>query len=71
MFGPDILVAPILEAGSRHRRVYLPAGTTWRDVWSDIATDGGRWIESEAPLSDIPILLRGESQLPIREDALG
>ena len=35
MFGPDLLVLPVLDAGARSRRVYLPAGTTWTDAWTD------------------------------------
>ena len=34
LFGPDILVAPILEYGARKRKVYLPAGTSWTDAWT-------------------------------------
>ncbi|WP_199225332.1 alpha-glucosidase, partial [Caulobacter sp. HMWF025] len=29
LFGRDLLVAPVLEAGVRSRSVYLPAGTQW------------------------------------------
>ena len=28
MFGPDVLVAPVLE-GEQNQEVYLPAGTKW------------------------------------------
>jgi len=35
MFGPDLLVAPVFYEGARSREVYLPAGTTWKDAWSD------------------------------------
>lgn len=34
MFGPDILVAPVVEEGQRQRRVYLPAGASWTDAWT-------------------------------------
>ena len=32
MFGPDLLIAPVLEPGARTRDVYLPAGTAWIDA---------------------------------------
>ena len=32
MFGPEILVAPVLDEGARERQVYLPAGADWLDV---------------------------------------
>lgn len=30
MFGPDILVAPVLYEGMRQREVYLPEGAEWK-----------------------------------------
>jgi alpha-glucosidase len=34
LYGPDMLVAPIIEEGAVSRRVTLPGGTPWRHVWS-------------------------------------
>jgi alpha-D-xyloside xylohydrolase len=67
LFGPDILVAPVLEYGARKRKVYLPAGTTWTDTWTDKKISGGQWIEADAPLERIPVYLRGNSNLPIKK----
>ncbi len=66
MFGPDLLVAPVLYEGMRSRTVYLPAGTTWTDAWSDELFAGGQWITAEAPLERIPLYLRAGAKLPIR-----
>ena len=66
MFGPDLLVAPVLFEGERSREVYLPAGAVWTDAWSDEATEGGRWITVEAPLARIPLYLRDHAKLPIK-----
>jgi alpha-D-xyloside xylohydrolase len=66
LFGPDLLVAPILEAGARQRELYLPAGTTWTDAWSGQTFEGGQRIVAEAPLERIPVYLRGNALLPIR-----
>ena len=63
LFGPDILVAPILDYEARKRNVYLPAGTSWTDAWTDKKIKGGQWIEAEAPLERIPVYLRGDSRL--------
>jgi alpha-D-xyloside xylohydrolase len=65
MFGPDLLVAPVLEEGARSRRVYLPAGTEWRDAWSGERLAGGQFVMAQAPLERIPLYLRGEANLPI------
>jgi alpha-D-xyloside xylohydrolase len=55
-----------LEYGARKRKVYLPAGTTWTDAWTDKKISGGQWIEADAPLERIPVYLRGGSNLPIK-----
>lgn len=58
LFGPDLLVAPVLEPGARSRRVYLPAGAPWRDAHSGQTHEGGRWLEADAPLERIPVFVR-------------
>jgi alpha-D-xyloside xylohydrolase len=68
MFGPDLLVAPVLHKDARSRQVYLPAGATWTDAWMDETFDGGQWITAEAPLERIPLYLREGARLPIRAD---
>jgi len=67
MFGPDLMIAPVLHQGARSRRVYLPKGADWRDAWTEIRYEGGGWFEADAPLDKIPVYLRGEAELPIRE----
>jgi len=66
MFGPDLLVAPVLFEGARSRRVYLPTGSDWRDAWTDEELAGGQWIEADAPLERIPLYVRAGKTLPIR-----
>jgi alpha-D-xyloside xylohydrolase len=66
MFGPDLLVAPVLFEGARSRKVYLPVGSDWRDAWTDEELAGGQWIEADSPLERIPLYLRAGEMLPIR-----
>lgn len=66
MFGPAVLVAPVLYEGVRSREVYLPAGVKWRDVNSGRIYSGGQYIECNAPLEVIPVFLRDEADLPIK-----
>ncbi len=63
MFGPEVLVAPILSAGQRERSVYLPKGTSWRDAWTGQPFDGGGSLEAAAPLQRIPVFLSHASGL--------
>ncbi len=58
MLGPDLLVAPVMTAGARSRSVYLPAGT-WTELERPEAThEGPGFVEMEAPLERIPVLVR-------------
>jgi alpha-D-xyloside xylohydrolase len=65
LFGPDLLVAPVLAAGAREWEVYLPAGARWTDAWTGEAYEGGQPVTVPAPLERIPLLLRNDAQLPI------
>ncbi|GAA3437587.1 glycoside hydrolase family 31 protein [Kutzneria kofuensis] len=58
LLGPDVLVAPVTEAGSRSRPVYLPAGTRWLDPTTGAVHDGGVTVDAPAPLEHIPVLIR-------------
>ncbi|MEP7762359.1 TIM-barrel domain-containing protein [Sanguibacter sp. 25GB23B1] len=70
LYGPSLLVAPVLEAGVRSRRVYLPAGSTWTSLADGSVHDGGAWIEADAPLGVIPVFAR-DGALPDIVGALG
>jgi alpha-D-xyloside xylohydrolase len=58
MYGPDLLVAPVLEPHATARRVYLPAGSTWTDLASGEVLAGGRYVDVDAPLEVIPVFAR-------------
>ena len=63
MFGPDILVAPILYAGMCVRKVYLPKGSQWKEYWTGAEYQGGGEIEVAAPLAKLPIFTRNNRSL--------
>jgi alpha-D-xyloside xylohydrolase len=65
LFGPDLLVAPVLEQRASERSVYLPAGTDWTDVWTQARQPGGAVVTAAAPLERIPLFLRDGAQLDI------
>jgi alpha-D-xyloside xylohydrolase len=67
MFGADLLVAPVLDADISIRQVYLPANSIWKDAWTNQVFEGGQWLSVETPLDRIPLFLKGDSSLPIRE----
>jgi len=65
LFGPDLLVAPILRQGMTSREVYLPAGAKWTDAWTGRDFKGGQTVTAAAPLDKIPLYLRDGRKLPI------
>lgn len=62
MFGPDILVAPVTREGAVSRRLYLPEGPEWMDLFTKQTHQGGQWLETEAPLERIPLYQRSGMQ---------
>lgn len=65
LFGPDLLVAPVMEAGARERQVYLPAGTGWRDAFTKQEYEGGQTVTVPAPLDVIPVMIREGKDYPV------
>jgi alpha-D-xyloside xylohydrolase len=62
MFGSDFLVAPITEAGSLARKVYLPKGQSWKSVWDHSQTyEGGQTVVISEPFSRFPVLVPKDS----------
>jgi oligosaccharide 4-alpha-D-glucosyltransferase len=66
LWGPGLLVAPILEKGQKSRKIYLPKGN-WFDFFSNEKYEGGRWIEKPVTLENIPVFARGGSFIPMIE----
>src|SRR5262249_41935364 len=76
LFGPDLLVAPVLTPGATTREAYLPAGA-WIDFWRAVEfspTDGGFVLRAAevlggglrtvpAPLEELPLLVRAGAVL--------
>ncbi len=65
MFGPAILVNPVLKADATKRSVYLPAAAAWYDFWTGKALNGSQEIEADAPLDRMPLFVRAGSILPM------
>ena len=65
MFGPDLLIAPVMEAGAAERRIYLPAGCTWKDAYTGKLYEGGQMVTVPAPIDVIPVMIRDGKDYPI------
>lgn len=65
LYGPDILVSPVWEKEKRSQEVYLPAGSSWRDVWHAKLYKGGQTVTVPAELHQIPIFIREGSNIAL------
>jgi hypothetical protein len=65
-WGPNMLVAPILEKDQDKRKLYLPNGN-WFDFFDDQRFEGDRWIEKDVRLESIPVFVRGGSFITMIE----
>ena len=58
MFGPDIMVAPVIEAGAISRAIYLPEGSIWKDALTGETFEGGQTIDYVVSIENIPLFTR-------------
>jgi alpha-D-xyloside xylohydrolase len=65
LFGPSILVSPVLTEHAASRAVYLPASAGWYDFWSGERQAGGTTVTAPAPIERIPLAVRAGSILPL------
>ncbi len=63
MFGPAVMVAPILTGQSK-RRVYLPHGE-WYDFATHEKFKGGGWITIGKPQEEVPMFVKSGVLLPL------
>lgn len=61
LYGRDLLVAPVIEAGVERWPVYLPAGAEWVHLWTQECHSGGQTVEVAAPFGSPPVFWRAGS----------
>jgi alpha-glucosidase/alpha-D-xyloside xylohydrolase len=69
LWGRDLLVAPVVEKGTKVRRLYLPAGT-WYDWWTGERVVGPRWLQRPVDLATLPLYARAGAVIvldPVRQ----
>ncbi|MCB5362581.1 glycoside hydrolase family 31 protein [Pusillimonas sp. CC-YST705] len=57
LFGPALLVAPVLQAGNE-QRIYLPKGDAWWDLSTGRRYEGGTILTMQVGLETIPVFGR-------------
>ncbi len=67
MFGRDLLVSPVTDAGVKEWKVYLPAGASWTEAATGKVLEGGQYVEAYAPIDIIPVFVRDNADIKIYE----
>ena len=64
LLGTELMVAPVLDQGADHVRVYLPAGQ-WTHLWTGetVGSAAGMWKEISAPLGKPAVFYRQGSEV--------
>lgn len=65
MFGRELLVSPVTEAGVKVWKVYLPKGSKWTEAATGKEYEGGRYVEAYAPIDIIPVFVKDGADLNI------
>lgn len=63
LFGPHLLVMPVLEAGLQEMKAYLPAGQ-WYDYWSGIHYEGRQELALPVSPNRIPLMVKAGAVIP-------
>ena len=65
MFGPSLLICPVVEYKATNRKVYLPATAGWYNLYTGKYLTGGQKIIADAPYSQIPVFVKEGSIIPV------
>ncbi|MBD5294769.1 MAG: DUF5110 domain-containing protein [Bacteroides sp.] len=64
MWGPEVLVAPVMEKGAKSRKVLFPEGE-WINWWNPaLKYKGGKSYTVAAPLDQMPLFVKAGSFIP-------
>jgi alpha-D-xyloside xylohydrolase len=66
MFGPDLLIAPVLEYQATSRKVYFPTGSSWKDALTGKVYKGGQTIDYAVTIDNIPVFCRNGFEFKIK-----
>ena len=65
LWGHDILVSPVLEAGVKNQEVYFPKDNIWFDFYSDERIEGGQTRTIQIKENAIPTFVRAGTFIPM------
>jgi alpha-D-xyloside xylohydrolase len=63
MLGPSLMICPVYTYKATSRKVYLPAGQGWYDLYTGKYFEGGQEIDADAPYERVPVFVKEGSIL--------
>lgn len=69
LWGPDLLVSPVLHKGKKQQLIYLPEGPSWTDFYSGEKYDGGQEITVDLKENYIPVFARSGAFIAMLPEA--
>ena len=64
MFGPSLLINPVYSFHATTKKLYLPAGQGWYNLYTGAYTTGGQYITADAPYERMPVFVKEGSIIP-------
>ena len=65
MFGPSLMVSPVVESGVTECKVYLPKNDAgWYDWWTGEKLAGGQYVSAQVDIEKIPVYAKAGSIVP-------
>ena len=65
LFGPSLLISPVYNYHQRIKKVYLPNGQGWYDLYNGKFFTGGQNLRIDAPYDRIPVFVKEGSIIPM------
>jgi len=65
MFGPSLLISPVLQEHANSRSLYLPKSNGWFDFWTGNRLAAGQTLTRQAPIGTLPLFVKAGSILPM------
>src|SRR4029078_633628 len=65
LFGPSLLINPVYKYHQRIRKIYLPNGRVWYDLYTGKIFNGGQSIKTNAPYDRMPVFVKEGSIIPV------
>lgn len=64
LFGPSLLINPVYKYKEQHRKVYLPQGQGWYDLYTGKYFKGGQELQVATSYERMPVFVKEGSILP-------